>query len=291
MKLMTFLWGYTHNDFPNMCPYFWLSVFNVLFSIILVPSVGIAKLIKKMLDSYDNYCDKQAKDWAKEQADKIRKGDTEIVKFLYWNRMKTRWYKRAESILNYLSTEERDSYYKIYYQLEKQRDEEWERREEKAHQERIEKRRKEDQKTVKRRQRIGWWTSKLKIVVKFLMACFLASACIGLYFLVIEATTWNWSKIGRLSIDLLFIIAGIICIIFIAYGFYGLIKSILCRLNGYCFGCKSRKLKIINFFKKLTVPFIYFGKGIVWVWSGIVFIWDIVKALKNDNCPGIEWKD
>lgn len=32
VKLMKEIWGYTHRDFPNMCPYFWLSIFNVLIS-------------------------------------------------------------------------------------------------------------------------------------------------------------------------------------------------------------------------------------------------------------------
>lgn len=46
MYLMEFLWGLTHVNFPNMCPYFWLSVMNVIISPLAIPLWFIVKSIR-----------------------------------------------------------------------------------------------------------------------------------------------------------------------------------------------------------------------------------------------------
>lgn len=37
LKLMKYMWGFTHKDFSHICPYFWLSIFNVIISPIFLP--------------------------------------------------------------------------------------------------------------------------------------------------------------------------------------------------------------------------------------------------------------
>ena len=53
VKLMKFIWDYDYRDFPNMCPYFWLSVFNcflVIFGCIPYLIYRIFKPIIKVRD-------------------------------------------------------------------------------------------------------------------------------------------------------------------------------------------------------------------------------------------------
>jgi hypothetical protein len=44
--LMEFLWGLTHQNFPNMCPYFWLSVANVIIAPVAIPLWALIKFIR-----------------------------------------------------------------------------------------------------------------------------------------------------------------------------------------------------------------------------------------------------
>lgn len=37
MKLMTYIWGLKHYHFSHLCPYFWLSIFNVIISPVFLP--------------------------------------------------------------------------------------------------------------------------------------------------------------------------------------------------------------------------------------------------------------
>lgn len=47
-KLMTLTWGWDVKDFPSFCPYFWITLFNMIIS----PLVGLWILIKYMLKQF-----------------------------------------------------------------------------------------------------------------------------------------------------------------------------------------------------------------------------------------------
>jgi len=46
-----------------------------------------------------------------------------------------------------------------------------------------------------------------------------------------------------------------------------------------------------RFFNKLGKFLLVLAKPFVWLWKGLVYIWMILVAIKQNNCPGIDWKD
>lgn len=64
MQLMTLIWGFEYYNFRNMCPYFWLSVLNILIGWWLILPfklfgkivIGIISYFKDSLEQYEEKC-------------------------------------------------------------------------------------------------------------------------------------------------------------------------------------------------------------------------------------------
>jgi ABC-type multidrug transport system fused ATPase/permease subunit len=132
-KLMKYIWGFESKEFTHMCPYFWLSVFNVIISPLFLPIrfifwTIIPKFIlfpiwagfkefcniidkygKKLGETYEKWCIKQEEKWEEErkknlisldriEIDKVKEIPEDVIRAIekdYWSGIN--YYKYKES--------------------------------------------------------------------------------------------------------------------------------------------------------------------------------------------------
>ena len=281
MSLMTWIWGYTYRDFSNMCPYFWLSVLNV----IILPLFLFSKLlglvfaiIRKEMKKYEENCEKREQEYWNKLSEEIRNNPngeiaTKIINSkLDWDFSKkpnkrwfNAWYRLSErtDLFEYGS-----KLWEIY---------------DKRHEEIRKINKQKPEKTT--RQVIGEDTVLIKKIAKYIGIVALGGITYVLYIL---ALIIPWMKVVVFAGK--FILCCLITALMMGLGFL-IIKSIVflwCRYGCYCIPCDERRENIGNFF--LTIL-----KGIIWpfVWigRGIGTLWAIGMALKADNCPAIDLED
>jgi len=110
--------------------------------------------------------------------------------------------------------------------------------------------------------------------------------------LILFLKTLNWAVILLKAAKGLGIIVGIVILAvviilvirFIAEG----VQKLWCKYGEMCIPCSERREKIGDFFvailKGITLPFI-------WLFRGGKQLFYILKALKDNNCPAIEWEE
>lgn len=80
LKLMKYIWGYTHKDFTHMCPYFWLSILNCIifilvffFKSILWNLIKIViKLFSKIREKWQQHLDANELKWYENSLKKMK---------------------------------------------------------------------------------------------------------------------------------------------------------------------------------------------------------------------------
>jgi hypothetical protein len=95
-RLMRYIWGLSHDDFSHICPYFWLSIFNVIVSPVLLPImfgfrsilpfigkytykfsrwvfVGITETLDDWGQRMDAYTQRQYEIWEQKHLEALRK--------------------------------------------------------------------------------------------------------------------------------------------------------------------------------------------------------------------------
>lgn len=283
VKLMRWIWGYEYYEFRNMCPYFWLSVLNVIIVIPFAIFVGvkqgfiaIGRQLSVPFDMYNDYCDRKHREWVEQMRLKVQKEiaegkDSDFVRRLF--EMHTRDFKGGKKYrslwynLDYETTKTVQS--KYYQELVAQTEREKEL---------------SKQREISRAKRIANTTMLIKKSAKYILAAIGLGVLYLLYLLVSWLVTLNWLVIGKW---IFYILAGCVIIsvaILIIYAVVKLIIMLICKYAKYCIPCEERRGKIGSALKATASPF-------VWLWSGIVTLWEVLMALKKDNCPGISWQD
>lgn len=135
MYLMEFLWGLNHTNFPNMCPYFWLSVVNVLISPICVPLWFFVKSIRIINRSLKEKRQRRLEEEREERIQRYKALLLQGVKFkellisAKWEldddlskkeRKVSRFFR--DEILDDLNSEERQHYYTLLNKLRVERE-------------------------------------------------------------------------------------------------------------------------------------------------------------------------
>ncbi len=112
MRYMHWIWGYTHNNFRNMCPYAWLTVFNISFAIPIITFKLLYKMCEKLVkqlaylaDVYEKHCTQKEKEWYEQMLKKITE---ELENDKKNGILETLWRKRYDPSSKYLSTKEYD---------------------------------------------------------------------------------------------------------------------------------------------------------------------------------------
>lgn len=230
MRLMSFIWGYEYYDFRNMCPYFWLSVFNVLIAAIPVIFVkytwrmlkfvgrNIRKSVLAMEEAYAQYCERQDGIWREKiraqvaaSLDNPRDGD--IVDLYLRNRRSSRyspiWRKLNSKLIDYLetlidwdvydpkelSTAKLDRTFKPITaaelaKLQAEREVHWKAIEENARIAHEARVKAEYDAKIARQRRIGKMTSIIKSSAKYLAVAIVLFAAYWLYRLGVIAVDW-----------------------------------------------------------------------------------------------------
>lgn len=302
-RLMKFVWGYTPNDFPNMCPYFWLSVFNVVFILPILPIkllgviiFGLSIMIEQSKKNVEQACDNKATRW---MADKLERLwiDEELatnvarVGMILSDRS---WVSKSdekyEKIYWGLSQEDRmkivETYREKLERIQKEYEDAYEAR-------RTAKLRAE----ADRKATIGRMTVGIKKVFNIVIWPILLFILYLLYKLVTMAITWDYSWIST-ALYVIYICGGTgLGVYFIIYSVRIFGAWVECKLRGACLPCEIRKRRLNKFFGYFSFlryaanPFILIGLFFIGIWKGLVLFKDIIVAFKQNNCPSIDWED
>lgn len=309
-KLMKKIWNVDYYQFPNMCPYFWLSVLNVIIAPFFFIGLGIAKLFKFIvspityifsiaidkLEEYNNRCEIEHFNWITAESNRIRERlrANEIHPSLeaWWRyfHLGKSMNKKEKSLWYSLDYEEQDQVKELFIQRHEIEEEEALALEIAD----VEVKATQLLNTnVARYSKYTKWIGKA-IVIAFVIAVvgFLGYwVALGLWYGAIALYNVAWIPvINWLAFYIMcgaIIVAGVLTMYLIGDTIRKLIIWLACRYGSYCIPCIKRKTAIGNFFRKLFRPI---KLGIIWFVEGCVTVWDILTTLKADNCPGIDWE-
>lgn len=289
-KLMKFIWGYSHYDFSHICPYFWLSVLNVVIFIPICIIKGLkgvfnfvfAGLGNTIENIADNVADKKRDNkynWKQVTIENIRNGiNLEYYAKLNLDRSCNRKYAR---LINDLYHD--DSFAEILAKIQKLR-EEYELAEE---QRQLKYQNELKAITIKNKAKITKIVNIVKpisLYILYLLAGFtLAFVGFGLYelgillynigvwFANLPFSTICWS-------DVFVVISSVFGVIFLIIGLIYLVSK-----YEDCCECQDRVKKFFSYFKYL----IYLGYPIYLIYK----FFELLVIMLKDNCPAIDWKD
>lgn len=353
MKLMTFIWGFEYYEFRNMCPYFWLSVFNVVVGIsIIIPGKYLVKGIRKVIDGsgqfiedtvqvYRNRCEEADEKFRAKIREQLLNGTLsekdDLIDLFYRskyldnklpfsasmpkrlkNLIDSEVSRRAHTLWLQLGEKEREDWYypRINERLVLSKYAakygamrlKWEK--EKEEREEAEKKRK-----AQRAVRIGQLTIMFKRLFMVIGALLGTVLVAGVGYAIYFVTKWlmrvNWPKVGYVLLQFIMIFSVIMVLIGIITLIWKLLKYLWCSYGAYCIPCaENRKtflkvllgipmgivFPIINFFPLLKPgdndphpgPVLWV---IMWVVRGFKTLFQILKAMKDNNCPAVEWED
>ena len=309
VKLMKWIWGFDHTNFYNMCPYFWLSVFNITFIFPILLIKGIVFVSNLMIelwcsidDSIQTICDKKAEKWYEEYKKKLETDPAFQLEV-------TRYINSSSYIPTGFSKKIRQNLGKLYWGLSLEKREElldifhnYSISQEKVREERRaleeEKRQKENLKKQNKQIKIAALTMRIKTISKY-VAILIGLAAIyysvrGIIWLI----TLDWSFFFNVLYFTYLVLGTVVGLILILRTIVSIIAYISCNYLKYCIPCVDRRRKLLAFFKYMA----YILYPFKWLWYGVrligIFIYNIFKtaiefiiAMKQNNCPAIEWED
>lgn len=346
MYLMEFLWGLNHTNFPNMCPYFWLSVANIIISPVAIPLWALIKVMRRSIESYAaylvrkekeerearilkykelllqgikfkelrlvvNYYDGNHDDLNKRQQKQAKKIYSEFVSNLDMEQLRL-YYEQREIIL----AERKKKNYELWLSKAPEREAEAKREDLAWEHDQIKKARKK-RKFLKKQERnkrweirwnkwekftspirpdyatkqrwIGKWTLRIKFIAKLLKyvlwIVLTATALIGIWWLTaLDYSTFTWAA----TFNVLKVIGFCLLVIGIIIG----IIFLIIRISEYFkyHPIKLPWLRKILYIFYVFYPLIWVWKGFCWLGRGIRRLWELLMALKSNNCPAIEWE-
>jgi hypothetical protein len=316
-KYMKWIWGYTPQDFPNMCPYFWLTVLNVvgapiIVSMKLVLYIGRYIILagEQMQSGIDKACDSKLMKWVDSKLDTIwtdeythdyiaskmysyndYDGENRTFSASFSSKSSDKKYRK---LFDKMSNEDKAKMYDTY----------------KARMQEIrnlaeERRQKSFKQTAKKRetkaQRIGKATVLIKKAFNIIKWPIGAGILYLVYLFVAFMASLDYTGFGAGVWWITLSVVACLSIVGIFQGIVTFARWFACMAKDACVSCDIRRAKIVkffkifSFFKYLGYPFIYTWKGVKWftmgLKTGLVVSWELLMALKADNCPSIEWED
>lgn len=249
VKLMMWTWGMSQKEamFTNMCPFFWLTILNILIIPITLVSKPIAWLFRFIDDqttkNFNKFCIKLQLELLSSEEKCIEFAKLDLSKHSKHSRFYYDWLGDKDSELKLKLYKLRMEYSKpLSHKIKEEK----------------------PSKVMKTTKSILLGLMPIiKIIGTILMVCFFLSllGLIGLIiYVIIEAiinNQVNWRPI-----------LAILGIILSAFGIAGLILILANQTS---------------FFKKVAIPFI-------WLWKGIVIIFQFLYNTYKNNCPGLNFK-
>lgn len=260
VKLMKFIWGLDHSDFPNMCPFFWLTLLNIvmiipicIIKILIVLFTFIRRPFTKLFNKWDDYL----REKQREEDEKINNlSEEEFEKFL-----KSFGYSQLKKfgIKHNLN----DSKFRIYRHLRGL-----------AHNhERVQKEERKQVVTKKMKAMKNLWIAKiigkmliiisiilaLLLLTKFVM--FLCTLKVDIDGLIIVLKAFGWG-------------VPITAVVILLYKAFKYVFSLIGFHGRDVFGSIGNG--VLN--------------GFTWIGKGFKTIGQIIYTLYKGNCPGITWK-
>jgi hypothetical protein len=280
-KLMKYMWNLDNKNFSHICPYFWLSVFNVFF---FIPYFIIRILVMGIIKAaifIGNYLEENEEKWAQRQFEKIKNNDPVILEKLArmasysgWLNLKGRYNKLFSLMLPHTSyvipkEDEADWWHKLEdlrqrFQLIRYETD-------------AERRQRINDEKIKRKQKINNILKVIKpisIALLWLVGAVIAGLAVWGTIAIVNYFRHITHKQLMSFRDGLIIIVSVVSVIAILIYVVGLSQNMT----------EYGKEKSRNFFRNLFSPFRFIGKSIA---SAFIFL----KQMVSDNCPAIVWED
>lgn len=324
-KLMKYTFNMDAKDFDHLCPYFWMTIFNIIIFPIFGPIKFIIKTVfglwvktffEYVADSLENYKEKKRQKLIKQYEVLFKQGDYNIIKNLNLDRdcpATDAFY----NLQHELRTKVRDQQDIIIEKENEEKEKEKEKKKSKkpvfvlksviqTDEELERKKLLEKERKIKIKQKI----TKIVLIIKPLIRLFvyfIASSFIlvALYFfykfiiILTEVKPKYYINIGRTIGLVLIAFAGI----FILYLLVTALLNYLVVVRRKKIKYKEKKVKkeykiiknLKTIFKYVVLPFIFIFKYIFKAFAKLgkalkEFI-QIIKQIYKKECPAIDWED
>ncbi len=270
VKMMKYIWNFDPWDFSHICPYFWLSVFNIFAIIFVFPVKSVANLFRWLINEIDDYCDKiNERDFMK----KVSEAQLHQDKFEeLLNLCDKRFNKFYDKLgwMSYKTPELREFREKLYLEREKFLGEKLFR----EYEENLKKAAPSNKQEI---------NNILKIVKPIAVGMlWIIGAIIGIFvgwllykfiIILILVPKHVWMVMGTV---LLILAIGMLIGMLIFFGIKWIFSKIPCTING------QEKAK--KFFGTIGIIII---SPLIAIVIGVMFVGDLIK----NNCPAIDWKN
>lgn len=264
-KLMKFVWGFKPEDFSHMCPYFWLTIFNLFIIIPFAPFKLIWLGLTWVFDTFDNMA-RMKKQESKEKlhayVDTLTPEHPDLPLIVRGS------YSRYNAIIDYLFFTKMDDS-KRRPLLEKLMDLMEEYRAENSV-----KQREIDAKKLSNKQRINKILNFIKPVTTILLYAIGIAAVIGVVWLIGSLIILLVSEPAALSV-FLSVLGAIGVVVALGFGVFLLVS--------YLHSDDSEEKEDNKFLMALGSPFRWIGRG-------FVKLADIIVTIYRNSCPPIDWK-
>lgn len=273
MSLMKWIWNLNYRDFSHICPYFWMSVLNIVIIIPVALFRGLAYLLKGMFGWIGDSLERRVNEKYERWLNRLQDNPQETLE--WFAKACKADYNAFDGALEYrwgkISYSEREAYRAQLRELRIDRE----------HAELISKYELKNQaeaRAILRKRRIATIVKYVKPVAVFigwgLMLILAAAIIFFLYKLVLLIATIpskGWKIMG-------IIVGGIIIAIPTIIGLAMVLKWSFTRL-----ACAIPS-ETPGWLKSIGAIFQWFGKG-------ISTMWDIVTTMASNSCPFIDWED
>lgn len=290
-KLMWLTWHLETRDFSHICPYFWLSIANVLILPLTLVIYALYYMVKypvkwynDMIESFETKRREEYNKWLSDEMQKLKTDDTywDVVteKLLASNSCSRKyqdlmfrhykWQVHGEAYDKFIQWRDK------YFNLEHERDRIEEERRELVKQQSF-------QVKLNQKAKVNWLLKIVKPLTKVFLVILTGVILWVIYILGKLLINWisTWkitvvlANLKTIGILLLLCLGVTVIVLFIRWLFLKMKHSlrIPCHVTD----------KIGNFFIMLLVPF-------VWIGGGIGLLFRIIGQMIRNNCPAIEWK-
>jgi len=268
-KLMKYIWNLNYRDFSHMCPYFWLSVFNVIaFVPVFIGKSVIGKIFTYSRSRFGDYLEKKEKQWALDYIEKLKNDPKELVKL---SRLSTKKYNDILYYRNLNFSSLGSNFWKELYRLrDSYNDELSEKYEIKSY--------RKEEKSLTNKERINKLLKVVKPISKAILYIISAAGLFGvgmllmyLFILLAGIPGSDWLNFATV---IGYCIVAIICFLLLCGGIY-LIKE---HIN------ENIKNGFVTFFSTIA-------QSIGWLVKKIIGAVSFLVMMLKDSCPAINWKD
>lgn len=249
-KLMKFMWKIDHTDFTHVCPYFWLSVLNVITVVCFWPLIliwlGISWLFNKLVDS--DVLPSHSKTWDKLKAYAATlPGNPDE-----WPKVARMKQGKYDAIMWALFCENHTETHLAIEELRKQYQLEG------------------LIKSNSNKRRINFFMKYIQPAVQGLLYLVVAGA-------IVVAVVGLWNAIRSLFLK------GILGEFLLMLGLTVLGVAIVFGIIWFLVKITDRNFKGNAFTRTASKPF-------RWIWRGLSLIGEVIASIYRDNCPPINWK-